>query len=70
VGTKSGSLYRYNADLSQRTVIFENGYNVYSLLEDNAGEYLDSHARKRTYAASAGTIRNPYIIHIRQTPEV
>ena len=37
VGTKAGNLYRFSDQLSTRTTVFENSYNVYSIYEDKVG---------------------------------
>jgi len=37
VSTKAGNLYLYDSSLKEKKTIFENGYNVYSMFQDNAG---------------------------------
>ena len=37
VGTKAGNLYKYDANLENRTTVIEKNYKVYSIYEDDAG---------------------------------
>ena len=37
VSTKAGNLYKYDPTLSHKSIIFENGYNVYNMYQDNSG---------------------------------
>ena len=37
VSTKAGNLYKYDPTLNIKKTIFENGYNVYSMIQDNLG---------------------------------
>ena len=37
VSTKAGNLYKYDQTLSHKSIIFENGYNVYNMYQDNSG---------------------------------
>ncbi|MDR0811780.1 MAG: hypothetical protein LBN23_05885, partial [Paludibacter sp.] len=38
VATKAGSVYRYSSDFNRRQTIFENGYNVYQIIQDSVGD--------------------------------
>jgi len=37
VSTKAGNLYKYDQALRSKKTMYENGYNVYSMYQDNAG---------------------------------